>query len=270
MTRRAEAHQLSGIKKAVAGLEAAITRTGRELKMLAEGADTEWMQAWPTLREIGERLEKGWAPLQFELRELQSRHEPRYRSDADSYASRLLDALKAQWHDVVGDATRPILDGLVFVEIDSAKPEVRINTKTAKDMAVGAVVEDVSEVLSRITARTTAPEQFLAALEDAYDDEVRAMGGQPGSQVHVAAVHQRLLLARQSKAFQREPRCETFKEYPIEVFRADLHGALRSDVATRKGRRLRVTSGSDAHGALFMVVPALGRTGYVGRLWFEG
>jgi hypothetical protein len=63
---------------------------------------------------------------------------------------------------------------------------------------------------------------------------------------------------------------ETFKEYPVEVFRADLFGALTGDAATRSGRRLRASSGSDTQGALFMVVPALGRTGYVGRLWFEG
>ncbi len=269
MARRKEVHQLDGVRRAVASLESAIGKMTHELEALSNRDDTEWVQATPALQAINERLGISWGPLSMLLRSVISGNEARHRIDADSYFARLGKAFKEQNWEVSGDATRPLIEGLVFVEIDIAKPEIRINSKLVKDMAPASVTATVADTLSRIKARRTTPETFLTELEHAYDEESRAMGVQPGSQVHLSALHQRLLLARQSKAFLRDPRSETFKEYPLELIRADLYGALAADSPTPSGRRLRVASGSDTQGAVFMLVPMLGRAGYVGRVWFE-
>jgi hypothetical protein len=269
MARSVVGHQLVNFLRAGADLEKAIDRVVAELNALSEREDTEWIQVWPAFRALEDRLERLWPHLSTSLQGARKTHESRYQEAVDSYAARLGALLRGRGWTVVGDDSQPVIDGVVFVQIDGAKPEVRLNGRIAQDLAAGSIVQGVDETLKRIQSRRTTPESFVKALERAYDEEIRSSGGRPGDQVRIAAIHQRLLLGRQSNAFLQDPRTEVFKEYPAEIFRADLYSALTDKIVTSGKRRLRIASGSDTQGALFMVVPELGRPGHVGRIWFE-
>lgn len=269
MSRKVTANELGGMKTAVTELEKSIRKLSSELDAFGERDGVEMTQAYPLLCEASTRLSAAWSLLQENLSNAPSRYVSLWQAATDSFATRISVALADKGWQVIGDPTRPVVEGIVFLSVDSAKPEVKVNGTTVKDLTVGAIVALTAEALERIKSQRTAVAPFLSALERAYDDQIGSSAVQTGGQVHVSAVYQRLLLGRQSKAFVRDCRVENFREYPMEAFRADLYQALNGESVTPSGRRLHVASGSDTDGAIFMVVPSLGRTGYVGRLWFE-
>ena len=246
-----------------------LERLAESCAELSTTPGVETIEAVPALQGISKDLAAKVAVVESSLVSTLRALEEKVENDADSYAGRILSALREAGHDPHGDPTRPIIDGRVYVTIEALRPEVRINDRTAADLHPASIAREVGRALERVTKLMTPQKEFLAALERAYNEELASGGNARGAQVKVADVHYRLMLQRQSKTFRRDPRQAGFKEYPLEVFRAELHSALSNVAPLESGSILRVASGSDTAGAIFMLIPSVGRPGYAGRLWFE-
>lgn len=189
--------------------------------------------------------------------------------EADTYAARLTDAFRAAGLEPVGDPSRPVIQGRVYLELDPSRPAVRLNGRALADLRPSAVVRETKNVLAAIKAKAAAPADFLGAVKRVYERLLSERNAPVGTQVHVSDVHVAMLMARQSIAFRRDPRAANFSEYPLELFRSELYEALLEQTAIPGGGVLHVESGADTKGAIFMLIPALGRLGHAGRLWIE-
>lgn len=75
-------------------------------------------------------------------------------------------------------------------------------------------------------------------------------------------------LLRQGERFMADPRGESYRSYDLATFRADISGFLRSNQPGAGERLFKWAPGAGTKGALFMLVPGLGRPAHVGRAWF--
>jgi hypothetical protein len=190
-------------------------------------------------------------------------------SAAETFEHRLARELREKGHDVYGDATLLIINGTVHVETDLQRTTVQLNDKPVADLSPVAIVAAVAEELERITKMLTPSGALLRQILEAYERELKLTDGAAGSPVHTLALLPHMALARQRPAFIQNPSAANYREYPRELFRADLHGLLRSGSLQLGDRHLRYASGSDTAGAIYMMVPALGRPAHIGRIWFE-
>jgi hypothetical protein len=186
-----------------------------------------------------------------------------------SFDQRLARALQERGRTVHGEGSPLIVDGIVYVEASPDQGTVRVNGEAEQDFSCSAVVGRIEAELQRLRKLATPPAALLEQMQAAYDEECTVRRLEPGTQVETLAILYRTALLRQQAGFRRNPTAKSFREYPREVFRADLYALLRSGSLTAQGRRLRYASGSDTAGAIFMLVPALGRSAHVGRIWFE-
>src|SRR5262249_1695303 len=155
-----------------------------------------------------------------------------------------------------GDATLLIVNGAVHVETDLQRTTVRLNDKPVGDLSPAAIVAAVSEEIERITKMLTPPETLIRQVLGAYERELKLSDGAAGSPVQTLALLPHMTLARQRPAFIQNPSAANYREYPRELFRADLHALLRSGSLQFGDRHLRYASGSDTAGAIYMMVPA--------------
>jgi hypothetical protein len=137
------------------------------------------------------------------------------------------------------------------------------------DLGTTSICSSVSQELERLRLAITPPAQMLERIAEAYRREIRFTGAHPGSQVHTTALVVHLALMRQSANFRGDPSARYYREYPRVLFRADLHTLMASGEYSIRSSKFRYASGADTAGAVFMFVPALGRTAHVGRIWFE-
>lgn len=260
---------LAALTQRAKRLDAEIARLGNEWRSYISSSDMEAVEALPALEAVSAQLDHGLRASIAVASELLEIVRQRHQRESDSYSVRVSDALREAGYNPVGDTTRPVIEGSVFLDIDPRAPFVRINDRRTDDLRPGSVARQVGEVLQEIRRAVTPPDSFIAELERAYDEERRPLNVAAGAQVHLQMIHLRILMNRQSKAFRSDPRTTTFKGYPLEVFRADLYTVLMSGPPAPSGRLLRLTSGSDTQGAVFMLRPDLDRPGYAGRLYFE-
>ncbi len=171
--------------------------------------------------------------------------------------------------EVFGEAGLMVVNGIVHVETDLKKGVVRVNGSLAPEVIPGSILTLVQAELDRLKKVFTPPEKFLDLLLRAYESELRSGNKEFGAQVQTAALFWQLAILKQSPQFRLNPSTENFREYPKEVFRADLFGLLKSNVSEIQGKRFHFSSGSDTTGAVFILVPHLGRTAHLGRIWFE-
>lgn len=236
---------------------------------LTAGPDFETVDTAPALRKALQRLPSVANAAITALERAAADLEERLARDIDTYSARVADALRISGHEPVGDIGRPVIDGRVYLEIDAAGPSVRLNGRTLTDLRPHAVALETQKALGAIATRAQAPAEFLAALKKGYDDLLSERNAVAGTQVHIADLHMKMVMARQSAAFRRDPRSATFTEYPLELFRSDLYQALLERTPVPGGGVLHVESGADTKGAIFMLLPSVGRLGYAGRLWIE-
>jgi hypothetical protein len=190
-------------------------------------------------------------------------------SAAETFEARLARELREKGYEVHGESALLIVNGIVHLETVLREATVRINAKAAAELSPGAIVTAVSEEVGRITPILTPPSDLIEQLIAAYDRELKLAERPAGAQVHTLALLPHLALARQRPAFMHNPSTSNYREYPRELFRADLYTLLRSGKLQSGDRQLRYASGSDTAGAIFMMVPALGRPAHIGRMWFE-
>jgi hypothetical protein len=179
------------------------------------------------------------------------------------------EAARRGW-TLTGSWPEPVVQQIVFVAVDEAKDTAIINGKAlpgvpAAERLLAAVIEE----LGTLERERTQPEVFAVELWKAY----AAAGGEPGRGIPVFDVLRGLLWLRQSKRFHRDPRADTFRQYPVAQFRADLTHYLASGAPPfhEGGTRyqLEIAAGSFAQDGLFMFFPQTERLGTCGRLTFK-
>lgn len=187
-----------------------------------------------------------------------------------SRRGRFESAVGVRGWSLIGSWPEPVVQQVVFIVVDEAKNGATVNGKAlggppTAERLVAAVVEE----LGALDRDATEASRFATDLWTAYT----AAGGEPGRGVAVFDLIRSLVWVRQSKRFQRDPRAETFRQYPLAQFRADLTRYLATGAPPVKdGRaayRLEVTAGSFAQDGLFMYFPQTERLGTCGRITFR-
>jgi hypothetical protein len=195
---------------------------------------------------------------------------PRAHLETEHFCEHLARDLTTRGHAVFGESSPLIVDGIVHVEINLPKFKATVNRTSVEELAVSSICNAVVAELARLRKVMIPPKQMLDLLARAYDQEIKATGKEPGSQVTAASILLQVALMRQSAAFRSDPHTRNFREYPREQFRADLVSLLEAGQVECGHRRLCFAAGADTAASLFMFVPAFNRAAHLGRLWFEG
>ncbi len=187
-----------------------------------------------------------------------------------SRRGRFEEAVAVRGWGLIGTWPEPVIQQVIFVVVDEVKETATVNgkglggTPTAERLL--AAVADELGVLER---DSTEPFPFATEIWKAYE----AAGAEPDRGVAVFDLIKSLVWARQSKRFQRDPRAETFRGYPLAQFRSDLTRYLAASAPPvtvgRECYRLEVTAGSFAQDGLFMYFPQTERLGTCGRITFR-
>jgi hypothetical protein len=242
----------------------------RSLEALASGPDiADAVSGAAVLATELAAWEQVTGPAVARARELLATLQRAREEQVASFGQRLARALQGQGRAIHGDAWPLFVDGIVHVEASPDQGVVRVNGEAIQDFSCPAVVGRIDAELERLRKLATPPDKLLEQIKAAYDEECSVRRLEPGTQMETLAILYRVALLRQQAGFRRNPTAKSFREYPREVFRADLFVLLQSGALTAEGSRLRYASGSDTAGAIFMLVPALGRSAHVGRIWFE-
>jgi hypothetical protein len=257
------------LKNRSAALRARLQGLGRDLDSIVSAETIDAVRG----AELVEAEAKSWNDLVDALLPRVSDHLARLRrlrdEQIETFDERLSRALRDQGHEVYGETALLIVDGIVHVETNPKKAVVKVNGMIVEDLLPLAICERVKVEADRLRKLVTAPEKMLDELLIAYERELHTTGREPGAQANASAVLLQVAVLRQRPAFGQNPTATNFREYPRELFRADLHALLVSGQQVVRGKRFRSASGSDTSGAIFMLVPALGRAAHVGRIWFE-
>ncbi len=189
--------------------------------------------------------------------------------DKDSLFQRLIRELRGRGHEIFGSESLIVIDGIVHAKLESSDFKLTVNEKTVAERDVAELTDSIERELQQLEKQLTAPELMLEQMLEAYELALRQISAQPGEPVEATALLWQLMLLRQSRSFRSDPQTPKFRQYPSHVFRADVHRLLASERREVRGRRFRYASGSNTKGAIFLLDPQLGRTAYVGRVWFE-
>lgn len=249
----------------------------RALEALVQEAEDLCASAPPdaiSASTIVEEEIRGWVEsarvLHDRAEQMKQRLQGQRNEQIETLEQRITRQLTSGGQTVFGTTALLIVDGIVHVDVDLKKLRVTVNHVSMDDLDVTVICSKVREELERLRPAITPPAQMLELLADAYDREIRSSGAHPGTQVQTTALLLHLAVMRQASTFRADPSARHFREYPLVLFRADLHTLLASGEFSIRSRKFRYASGADTAGAVFMLVPALGRTAHVGRIWFEG
>jgi hypothetical protein len=187
-----------------------------------------------------------------------------------SRSSRFEAAARSLHWTIVGSWPEPAIQGIVFVVVDEPKDRATMNGRSLAGVpTVENLVTAVVEELERLDKNRTGPEDFIAGVWKAY----QACGDVGTTGVPVFDLIAKLTWLRQTKSFQRDPRQDLFREYPLAQFRADLTHYLASGAPPYteggKSHRLEIVGGSFAQDGLFMYFPQTSRLATCGRLIFH-
>jgi hypothetical protein len=188
---------------------------------------------------------------------------------SETLDQRLARMLRDRGLTVHGEGALLIANGVVHVEINPKAALIRINGTSIDNLSCSSVAARVAAEVQRLRALITPPEEMLRQLSIAYQREIASRKDEAGVQVRATSMLVQLAFLRQRPAFVQNPSLRNYREYPRDLFRADLYSLLVEGSDVIDGKRFRYASGSDTAGAIFMLVPALGRPAHVGRLWFE-
>lgn len=188
---------------------------------------------------------------------------------AECFEPSLGNALKEAGFEVYGDGRLLIANGIVYIETDVPKGRATVNGEPLSSLRFSDLVSSVAAAFDQMKQDMTAPDVMLKQMRVAYDLACRRGATEPGSQIQTLSLLPELVLMHQKPGFRLNPVREQYTAYPLTVFRADFYSLLLSGQLEDAGWELRYASGSDTKGAVFMLVPALGRTAHIGRVWFE-
>lgn len=195
--------------------------------------------------------------------------ERRAELQLESLASRVRAELTRRGCTMHGEGDTIIVNGIVHFVLNSRSGTATVNDVQLEDLTPDRVADRACAQVDQLRKNMTKPPAMLHALREAYELELRVNGRAPGSQVETEGLMLRMAALRQTRAFKSDPVRERFTSYARTQFRADLFSLLESRELETGGKRFRHAAGSNTNGAIFMLVPDLGRAAYVGRVWFD-
>lgn len=243
-----------------------ILALGDLVSSVASGQHCEAFELIDVLAEGDRSLNETFTSLGQSIENAKSQAEGEIEAALSSYLQRLRDQLRTRGLSCVGDTTNLVIDGIAYVRFDGIEGKVWVNDRLQDDCRVSQVCSVVLAERDRLLKNGSGPETFARELAQAYDVELASQGRSAGEQLKLDALHWRLMRSRQTKAFLASYSATAFREYTKTQLRADLFALLSSSARTADGRIAVVDSGADTAGALWMMVPALGRMGYIGRI----
>jgi len=191
-------------------------------------------------------------------------------SELEDFDQRLRRQIEAHGHTVVGEGNQWVVDGAVYLDLNLKEAQLKVNGRAVPSLEVASVSAEVASELKELKKKLTPRLTFARLLYDAYARQRSIDGKAPGAQLYLTSVYSELVLLRQSKRFLADPSAQNFAPYPLPQFRADLYELMAADEPiVVEGHRFRYSSGWDTSGAIFMLVPSLGRTAHVARIAFE-
>ena len=177
-------------------------------------------------------------------------------------------AVAMNWK-IVGSWPEPVVEGIVFLAVDEPKDRAIVNGRSIGSLTAERLAQQVAVELQQLKSRLADPADFIRQVWKASV----ARGGSPGQGVAVQDLLAELTWQRQSKAFQRDPREEAFRGYPLAQFRADLTNYLALGATplqeAGKSYELQIVGGSFAQDGIFMHFPQTDRLSTCGRLTFR-
>jgi hypothetical protein len=241
----------------------------QEAEAMSGGPESDAISAWQVLHDELDEWHNEANRWLERATTLLKRADAARREQLETLSHRISKRLVSDGRTVFGDADLLIVDGIAHLEFNPEKGKVALNQAAIDSFNPASIADAVTEEIARLRKVGTEPTLMLKHLLEAYDREVRANDIRTGTPVQTTSVLAQLTFLRQTNAFRTNPSARLFKEYPHEVFRADLYGLLSSGRLTVNNRKFRYASGADTSGAVFMLVPALERPAHVGRIWFE-
>jgi hypothetical protein len=190
--------------------------------------------------------------------------------ELEDFEQRLRRQVEADGHSVVGEGRQWAIDGAVYLELNLPEGQLKMNGRPLPSLAVASVSAAVASELKELKRSLIPRPTFARLLYDAYTRQRNIEAKPAGAQLYLTSVYSQLVLLRQPKRFLTDPSAQNFVAYPLAHFRADLYELLSGDEPiVVDGYRFRYSSGWDTSGAIFMLVPSLGRTAHVARVAFE-
>jgi hypothetical protein len=272
MPKRSEAatgRTWKSLRSDSAALRQRVSSLLQEAETIAGSAEPDVISAWQALRVELDEWHKEAGPWLERATSVLKRADASRGEQSETLPHRISQRLKTKGHTVFGDADLLIVDGIAHLELNPAKGKIALNQAAIDSFDAAAIADAVTEEIAKLRKVGTEPELMLKQLLEAYEREARANNLRPGAPVQTTFVLSQLTFLRQTNAFRTNPSARLFKEYPHDVFRADLYALLASGRLTINDRKFRYASGADTSGAIFMLVPALERPAHVGRVWFE-
>jgi hypothetical protein len=241
----------------------------REAETIGGDAAADAISAWQALHGELDEWNKEAESWLKRATALLKRADTLRDEQLETLPHRVSQQLKSSGHTVFGDADLLIVDGIAHLELSPAKGKITLNQTSVHSFDPAVIANVVTEQITKLHKAATEPALMLKHLLEAYDREIRANNLRQGAPVQTTSVLAQLTFLRQTSAFRLNPSARLFREYPHELFRADLYALLSSGRVTVNNRKFRYASGADTSGAVFILVPALERPAHVGRVWFE-
>jgi hypothetical protein len=240
-----------------------------EIEKASTDANTDLIRFYTALcHEVGE-WKRSFEEKTPGLSQFISEMQPRYEKEAEQLIDRLRSSLTERRHTVYGEESMLVVDGIVHVECNAKAGDLRVNGKPQPTVLISDLIIEIEKEVDSLRRNATPQEEFAKFLLCGYRTLVATRGLHFGTQVETLDLVPYIAFQKQSASFRNNPIGKTFLDYPLSQFRADLHNALTASSADADGNMFKIASGSSTKGAVFMFVPALGRTAHVGRVWFD-
>lgn len=257
------------LQKLSSSLRRQSTKLRDALPNLTEDTDPDYVNALLAIQQERQEWNDTFQALSASIDEVTTFLRERWDESIDTFSDHLRRELVERGCTVFGDSSAMFVDGVVNIEADPKKGKVSLNGKVLRDLRIGHLASAIRAESSRLRDAAADPMQFVRDLLGAYESVVSQRGLEFGTQIKTMELLPVLMFGRQQERFRQNPTMALFLEYPSDQFRADLHALLASPNHSTEDCKFCYSSGSTTDGAVFMFVPALERTAYIGRIWFE-
>ena len=258
-----------GIWPTISATSTKLRRAMDDLVTLAAANRDEAISAASTLKDELAAWRDLIQRAQTTLEPILTSAQGRVEQAAEAFTEELKASLNNAGMAVFGDGNLLIADGVIHIQSETSSASLRLNSEEVGTFHVPTITTLVRQRAQALKADTTSPAEFLKQLRLSYELARIAEAKECGTQIQTTSLLLYLAVLRQKPTFKTNPTKEQFQSYTSEQFRADLYALLVDGNLTTNEETFRYTSGSDTKGAVFMLVPALGRTAHVGRIWFE-
>jgi hypothetical protein len=240
-----------------------------QTEKLAESIETDPVNANRILEEEAPSWEETIEKLRSAVERSRSVLGPRRDAAIEGLADELKRSLEKGGHAVFGESRTMVVDGIVHIDLNLQAGRLKVNGEDHRDLRIENIVTTTSTIVTALKKKISAPAVFGSQLLRAYERLINTTGANFSIQVKTLDLLPVIAIDTQNKKFFQDPKASNYSDYPMSLFRANLHGLLASGTSNIDGCSFRWASGSTTDGAVFMHVPPLQRTAHLGRIWFE-